>query len=79
MKPRTGSGLRAFQVPESPRARLMTEHHPVAAKSYDGLLQSVVHLLEEARRSAARSVNATLTAGSSAVQIGVFPSAGVRS
>jgi hypothetical protein len=40
----------------------MTEKNPMAAKSYDGLLQGVVHLLEEARRGAARSVNAILTA-----------------
>jgi predicted nuclease of restriction endonuclease-like (RecB) superfamily len=40
----------------------MTEKNPLAVKSYDGLLQGVVHLLEEARRGAARSVNAILTA-----------------
>jgi len=40
----------------------MTEKNPLVAKSYDGLLQGVVHLLEEARRSAARSVNAFMTA-----------------
>jgi predicted nuclease of restriction endonuclease-like (RecB) superfamily len=39
----------------------MTKDNPLVAKSYDGLLQGVVHLLEEARRSAARSVNAILT------------------
>ena len=32
------------------------------AKSYDGLLQGAVHLLEEAVRSATRSVNAIVTA-----------------
>jgi hypothetical protein len=40
----------------------MTTKNPVVAKSYDGLLQGVVHLLEEARRSASRSVNAIVTA-----------------
>ncbi|HMD87012.1 MAG TPA: PDDEXK nuclease domain-containing protein [Terriglobia bacterium] len=40
----------------------MTKKNPVVAKSYDGLLEGVVHLLEEARRSAARSVNAIVTA-----------------
>jgi hypothetical protein len=41
---------------------MMTENNPLIAKSYDGLLQAVVHLLEEAQRSAARSVNAIVTA-----------------
>jgi predicted nuclease of restriction endonuclease-like (RecB) superfamily len=40
----------------------MTKKNPLVAKSYDGLLQGVVHLLEEARRGAARSLNAILTA-----------------
>ena len=40
----------------------MTKKNPVVAKSYDGLLQGVVHLLEQARRNAARSVNAIVTA-----------------
>lgn len=40
----------------------MTKKNPLVAKSYDGLLQGVVHLLEEARRGAARSINAILTA-----------------
>jgi hypothetical protein len=40
----------------------MRKKNPWVAKSYDGLLQGVVHLLEEARRGAARSVNAILTA-----------------
>jgi hypothetical protein len=41
---------------------MMTKKNPLAAKSYDGLLQGVVHLLEEARRGVARSVNAIMTA-----------------
>jgi predicted nuclease of restriction endonuclease-like (RecB) superfamily len=39
----------------------MTKEKPLVAKSYDGLLQGVVHLLKEARRGAARSVNAIVT------------------
>jgi predicted nuclease of restriction endonuclease-like (RecB) superfamily len=39
----------------------MTKNNPLVVKSYDGLLQGVMHLLEEARRSAARSVNAIVT------------------
>jgi len=34
----------------------------VPAKSYDPLLKDIVHLLEDARRYAARTVNAILTA-----------------
>ncbi len=40
----------------------MTNENSVVAKSYGGLLQGVVHLLEEARRSVARTVNAIVTA-----------------
>jgi predicted nuclease of restriction endonuclease-like (RecB) superfamily len=40
----------------------MRKKNPWVTRSYDGLLQGVVHLLEEARRGAARSVNAILTA-----------------
>ena len=39
----------------------MTKEKPLVAKSYDGLLQGVVHLLKEARRGAAQSVNAIVT------------------
>jgi predicted nuclease of restriction endonuclease-like (RecB) superfamily len=49
-------------MPSGSRVPLMTKKNPGIAKSYDGLLQGVVHLLEEARRSAARSVNAIVTA-----------------
>ncbi|MGO8792154.1 MAG: DUF1016 N-terminal domain-containing protein [Terriglobia bacterium] len=41
---------------------MITERNPVMAKSYDGSLQGAVHLLEEAVRSATRSVNAIVTA-----------------
>ena len=40
----------------------MTKNNSVVAQSYDGLLRGVVHLLEGARRGAARSVNAIVTA-----------------
>jgi hypothetical protein len=56
---------RASRVPSVPRGwrlRLMTKKKPSIVKSYDGLLQGVVHLLEETRRGAARSVNAIMTA-----------------
>jgi hypothetical protein len=56
---------RASRVPSVPRGwrlRLMTKKKPSIVKSYDGLLQGVVHLLEETRRGVARSVNAIMTA-----------------
>ena len=40
----------------------MTSKNPWVARSYDGLLQGVVRLLEEGRRSAARAVNTIVTA-----------------
>ena len=39
----------------------MTEKNQLAIKTYDGLLQGVVRLLEQARRASARSVNAIMT------------------
>lgn len=41
---------------------LMTEKNPLVTEAYDGLLHGVVHLLEEARKTSARSVNAIMTA-----------------
>jgi predicted nuclease of restriction endonuclease-like (RecB) superfamily len=40
----------------------MTEKNQSVIEPYDGLLQGVVHLLEQARRTSARSVNAIMTA-----------------
>ena len=40
----------------------MTEKNPLVAEVYDGLLQGVLRLLEEARKTSARSVNAIMTA-----------------
>ena len=40
----------------------MTEKNLLVPELYDGLLQGVVHLLEEARRTSARSVNTIMTA-----------------
>ena len=40
----------------------MTEKNPLVTELYDGLLQGVVRLLEEARKTSARSVNAIMTA-----------------
>src|ERR1022692_2424387 len=40
----------------------MTEKNPLVTEVYDGLLQGVVRLLEEARKTSARSVNAIMTA-----------------
>ena len=40
----------------------MTEKNPLVTEVYDGLLQGVVRLLEEARITSARSVNAIMTA-----------------
>ena len=40
----------------------MTEKSLLATESYDGLLRGVVHLLEEARKTSARSVNAIMAA-----------------
>jgi hypothetical protein len=40
----------------------MTKKNATPAKSYDGLLHGVVRLLDEARRGAARWVNAIVTA-----------------
>jgi hypothetical protein len=39
----------------------MTEKNPLVTEVYDGLLQGVVRLLEEARKTSARSVNAIMT------------------
>ena len=55
-------GGRIGLAPLGLRTSLMTNKPPLVANSYDGLLQGVVYLLEEARRSAARSVNAIVTA-----------------
>jgi hypothetical protein len=49
-------------VPPGSRAPLITEKNPLVTEVYDGLLQGVVRLLEEARKTSARSVNAILTA-----------------
>ena len=40
----------------------MPEKNPLVTEVYDGLLQGVVRLLEEARKTSARSVNAIMTA-----------------
>jgi predicted nuclease of restriction endonuclease-like (RecB) superfamily len=40
----------------------MAEKNPLVTEVYDGLLQGVVRLLEEARKTSARSVNAIMTA-----------------
>ena len=40
----------------------MREKNPLVTEVYDGLLQGVVRLLEEARKTSARSVNAIMTA-----------------
>jgi len=40
----------------------MAEKNPLVTELYDGLLQGVVRLLEEARKTSARSVNAIMTA-----------------
>jgi hypothetical protein len=40
----------------------MAEKNPLVTEVCDGLLQGVVHLLEEARKTSARSVNAIMTA-----------------
>jgi hypothetical protein len=39
----------------------MTEKNPLVTEVYGGLLQGVVNLLEEARKTSARSVNTTMT------------------
>ena len=49
-------------MPPGSRVPLMAEKNPLVTELYDGLLQGVVRLLEEARKTSARSVNAIMTA-----------------